>query len=165
VRRPALVRPAERPLTLTVLAGLWAASVLLYGVGGLALAASRGWTGGVFAAAVFVSLLLAAVSAVMAVGLWTSRPWARMLQIVSAALGVLSCAFTLSSITVLVYMLRPAVAAHFGGSAGTAAAEAEADDDSSAEAAFTIAVLGTVLIGVAFVAAAAFASRWLQPSG
>jgi hypothetical protein len=164
VRRPALVRPAERPLTLTVLAGLWAASVLLYGVGGLALAASRGWSGGVYGAAVFVSLLLAAVSAVMAVGLWTSRPWARMLQIVSAALGVLSCAFTLSSITVLVYMLRPAVAAHFGGSAGTAA-EAETADDSSAEAAFTIAVLGTVLIGVAFVAAAAFASRWLRPSG
>jgi len=166
VRRPALVRPAERPLTVTVLAGLWAASVLLYGAGGLALASSTGWTGGALAAAVTAALLLAIVSAVMAVGLWTCRPWARVLQILGAGLGILTCAFTLSSITVLVYMLRPAVAARFAGQGGSPASQpVEADADTSAEAAFTIAILGTVLLGAALVAAAALVSSWIERAG
>jgi hypothetical protein len=101
----------ERPLTVTVLAVLWMASVLLYlatGIGGLV-------TAGGIAGLVSVAFgaFMAAVSAAMALGLWKVKPWARIAQIVVAALGALTCTFTLPSVAILVYMLRPGVRARF----------------------------------------------------
>jgi hypothetical protein len=110
---PAGVVP--RPLTVTVLAALWALSILLYGAGGLLampVFGLRGTAGGVTTIGL---LLLAFLSALMAFGLWTLAGWARILQLVAAAVGVLLCFPTIASIATLAYMLRPDVALAFSG--------------------------------------------------
>jgi hypothetical protein len=145
-------------LTVSVLAGLWALSALVYGAGGLGLAFNRGLGGAAFAVSVAGGLLLAIFSGAMAVGLFGRRGWARVLQIAAAAIGVLSCVFTLSSITVLVYMLRPATSIHFSGRPPRtlSSEEAETAADTSAETAFTAAILGTVLLGGGLLSVVAF---------
>ncbi len=65
--------------------------------------------------AAVVGGVLALLSAVMAIGLWTLKPWARFLQIAVAAIGLLDCPMTLASATVLVYMLRKPTALWFSG--------------------------------------------------
>jgi len=127
---------SQRPLTVTVLAVLWMASVLLYlasGIGGLV------GTGGIVGiVSAIVGGFLALVSIAMALGLWTVKPWARIAQIVLAGIGVLSCTFTLPSVAILVYMFRPAVRARFATGRGPG---------DSKEGLFTGLILGTVALG------------------
>jgi hypothetical protein len=81
---------------------------------------------------------LALVSVGMALGLWMVKPWARIAQIVIAALGILTCSFTLPSAATLWYMLRPAVAARFATGQGPG---------DPREGLFTGIILGTVILG------------------
>jgi len=141
----------HRPLTLTVLAILWMISVVLFPAAGLATARSQGGTTGVVAVA--LGVVLAAVSAGMAYGLWTRRAWARAAQITVAAVGLLLCPFTLASAAVIAYMLRPSTSAHFS---GAAAAPAPPD---AAELTFTAILMATVVLGAILAAGVAFFLR------
>jgi FHA domain-containing protein len=107
--------PTLRGLTVTILAALWAVNVplsLLTAIGFLF--ASEGVVRFVIAA---VYVLTAGISGVMGWGLWSVKPWARMAQVVLAGLGiVLTCPFVIACVSIIVYMLRPAVKARFEGS-------------------------------------------------
>jgi hypothetical protein len=103
-----------RPLTVSVLAGLWAVSILLYaglGFSAMPLMGLKGPEGGF---ATVAGLLLAFLSALMAFGLWTMGGWARILQIVAAVLGICS-PFLIASVAILAYMFRSDVALLFSG--------------------------------------------------
>jgi len=146
--RRALTEP-HRPLTLTVLAILWMISVLLYPVVGLAAARAGGGAAAVLA--ILAGVALAVVSAGMAFGLWTRRAWARGAQIGIAAVGLLLCPFTLASVAVLAYMLKPSTSAHFS---GTGPAADQAPD--AAELTFTGLIVAAVVLGTILAAGAAF---------
>jgi hypothetical protein len=127
----------QRPLTVTVLSVLWMASVVLYlgmAVGGLL---GTGGIAGMVSAV--IGGLLALLSVGMAVGLWMVKGWSRIAQIVIAALGVLTCSFTLPSVAVLIYMFRPGVRARFATGRGPGDPK---------EGLFTGLILGTVALGV-----------------
>ena len=137
-----------RPATVSLLAGLWAFFVPL-AVAGVLLAAARfsvgaaGWVAaGVGAAA------LAGLGTAMALGLRALAPWARHLQIATAALGLLVCPFTLAAATVLLYMTRPEVKAAF-----EAGGRVRASPD-SAEPTFALSLIGMLVLGIALVAIA-----------
>jgi hypothetical protein len=138
-----------RPATVSLLAGLWALFVPLAVAGALVGAArlQAGWVGWVGAG------LLAAVAAglgtSMALGLRALAPWARHLQIASAAVSLLACPFTLAAATVLLYMARPEVKAAFEGT--TPALGTPLD---SAEPTFALSLVGLLLLGVALTAIA-----------
>jgi hypothetical protein len=84
----------------------------------------------------------------MAAGLLRLAPWARHLQIATAAVGLFVCPFTLASATVLLYMARPEVKAAFeGGRAGV--------PDGASEATFALSLLGMLAVGAALAAIAA----------
>jgi type III secretion system (T3SS) inner membrane Yop/YscD-like protein len=141
-------RPPSRPATVTLLAGLWALFVPL-AVAGVLVGAARlsagvlGWVGaGVLAVA------LAGLGTAMALGLRALAPWARHLQIATAALGLLACPFTLAAATVLLYMTRPEVKAAFEG--GTA----ERRGQDSAEPTFALSLVGMLVLGLALLAIA-----------
>jgi FHA domain-containing protein len=155
--RPLTARPraraeAHRPLTLTVLAILWMISVLLYPLAGVGAAQGRG--GVIAGLSIVLGLALAVTSAGMAFGLWTGRAWARGVQIAIAGLGLLLCPFTLASIAVLVYMLRPSTAAHFSGNGPPADPPPDA-----AELTFTGIIMATVILGAIVSAGATFLLR------
>ncbi len=159
-RRTPAPSPSGRPLTVTLLAILWLVCIPLYGLGGVAVAHALGWGGAWAAAAIGLGLVLTLVSGVMGYGLWALAPWARVAQIIVAAVGLLVCPFTLASAAVLVYMARPAARAAFGRPRhGARGVEAPAGDSSS-EGAFAAVILGTVLLGaVASAASVAMARR------
>jgi hypothetical protein len=129
----------QRPLTVTVMSVLWMASGVIYlgcfvagaiGTrGGPLVDIPMGVTGG----------LLAIVAAFLAPGLWLVRPWARVMQIVVAGAGALTCVFTLPSAAAIVYLLRPEVAARFATGRGPGDPK---------EGLFTGIILGTVAFGV-----------------
>ena len=109
----ATVNTAARPLTLTTLSILWGLNIplaLLSAIGSL----FSGESALRFVLAAFF-LLLTGISGVMGWGLWTVKPWARMAQLVLAGLGILTCSFAISSVAIIVYLLRPAVKARFAG--------------------------------------------------
>lgn len=135
----ATAAPAHRPLTVNVLAALWLMSVPIYGLGGLALAMRSDGLASMLIAV--VGLGLAALGAALAWGLWSLQPWARVLQIVVAGLGVLVCPFTLASVVVLAYLLTPVGIAAFS--------DRPPDHEAGApqEAGYAAALLGTVLLG------------------
>jgi len=139
--------PSDRPLTVTLLAVLWLVSILVYGLGGVWTAHALGWSGVWAAIPIAAGALFALVSAAMAYGLWSLAPWARVVQIVLAAFGVLLCPFTLASVVVLVYMSRAAARAAFSGPRPVGSREPVAPADTSSEGAFAAVVLGTVLLG------------------
>ena len=129
--------PTHRPLTVSILAALWAASVLLYGVGALAaLVTQSGATAFVTAA---LAAMLALVSAGMAYGLYAMKPWARIGQIVLAGLGIFTCAYTLASGVTLAYILRGDAQARFG--------DPEPRPPDPREGLFAALLLGTVVLG------------------
>ena len=101
------------------------------------------WTLGALA-----SVVLAGLGTAMAVGLRALAPWARHLQIATAAIGLLACPFTLASATVLLYMARPEVKTAFEGN-GRAAPRAGADD-----ATFALSIVGMLVLGLALAAVA-----------
>jgi hypothetical protein len=148
-----------RPLTVTLLAVLWMVCIPLYGLGGVAVAHALGWGGAWAAAPIGLGLVLTLVSGVMGYGLWALAPWARVAQIIVAALGLLVCPFTLAAAAVLVYMARPAARAAFGRPRhGARGVEAPAVDSSS-EGAFAAVILGTVLLGAVASAASMTMAR------
>ena len=118
---PAPAGARARPATVSVLVGLWALFVPA-SVAACLLAAQRlgggavAWTLGALA-----SVVLAGLGTAMALGLRALAPWARHLQIATAAIGLLACPFTLASATVLLYMTRPEVKAAFEGTGRAAA--------------------------------------------
>jgi hypothetical protein len=156
--------PIPRPLTVSVLAVLWALGALVFAVTGLAAAIALRWEGAAAWSAAVGGLVLAAVAAGLAFGLWSRSPWARPLQIVLAGLGILACPFLPAAITTLIYMLRAEVRAAFSGKKDLGdllPAEAEALSTGAAETAFCLSILGMLLLGLIATALAAF----LAPRG
>ncbi len=95
------------------------------------------------------------MAVLLAFGLWSKSPWARLLQIALAALGILACPFLPAAVTTLIYMLRAEVRAAFSGKKDLRdlpPAEAEALVTGSAEMAFTLSILGMVLLGLLLTA-------------
>jgi hypothetical protein len=143
--------PIGRPLTVSVLALLWGASVPTYLVaGGLGFA----WLSGSLAALAAVgALLMAALAVVMAAGIWAMRPWARGLQIAIAAVGLVNLPFSVAAAATLAYMVRGDARIRFSGRRDYGLlnpAEAETVRVGSREGLFT----GIVLANVALVALA-----------
>jgi hypothetical protein len=130
--------PAARPLTVSVLAVLWVLSIPFHAIAGIALARAWPGSGGPWIAVLFA--VLAIVAGVMAYGLWNGREWARPAQIALAAVGILNCPFTLASIAVLVYMLRPPARRYFARVGGNTAGD-------QSEAVFAAAVVAAVVLG------------------
>src|SRR4029077_5182641 len=91
---------------------------------------------------------LAGLSAAMAAGLWQRRRWAHGAQLGIAAVGLFVCPFSLASIAVLVYVLRPAVQWHFSDRQAR-----EPEGVGQAEAMFTGALVAAVVLGVLLTAA------------
>jgi hypothetical protein len=104
--------PVPRPLTVTLLAALWALGVPLYLLAGVATAFAPG-AGKVVP--ILFGVSMAGLSGLMAFGLWSRSPWARTLQIALAGLGLLTCAFTPVSAAILFYMLREETKIQFSG--------------------------------------------------
>jgi FHA domain-containing protein len=163
-RAVALRGPVPRPLTVSVLAVLWALGALVFAGGGLLAALALQWAGAAAWGAALGGLVLAALGAGLAFGLWARSPWARPLQIVLAGLGILACPFLPAAITTLIYMLRPEVRAAFSGKRDLGdlpPAEAEALRTGAAETAFSLSILGMVLLGLIAIALLGF----LAPRG
>jgi hypothetical protein len=106
------------------------------------------------AATLAAGILLAVFSAVMAFGLAQGRRWAWVAQLVAAAIGVFVCPFSLASIAVLIYMLRPAVQSHFGGRPGSAPENA-----GQGEAIFAAAIVAAVFFGALLTGALTVLAR------
>ena len=141
-----------RPLTVTVLVALWALSVALYLVAPTALAFATPGAGR--AALLVAGVALAALSGVMAFGLWQGRRWAWVLQVAVAAIGIFVCPFTLASIAVLIYMLRPAVQWHFSDRR-----RPQPESAGQGEAMFAGALVAAVVLGVLLTAALTVLAR------
>jgi hypothetical protein len=141
-----------RPLTVTVLLALWALSVPLYLVTAAALAFRVQGAGR--AALIVAGLALAALSGVMAFGLAQSRRWAWILQLAVATIGVFVCPFSLASIAVLIYMLRPAVQWHFSDRQ-----RPEPESTGQGEAMFAGALVAAVVLGVLLTGALTVLTR------
>jgi hypothetical protein len=139
-------------LTITVLAALWALSVPLYAVAGAVLSSPA--AGMTRAALLMGGIALAVIAGAMAAGLWHGRRWAYVAQIAVAAVGVFLCPFTLASIAVLVYMLRPGVQWHFSDRR-----EREPEGVGQAEPMFAGALVAAVVLGVLLTAALTFLAR------
>lgn len=152
-----------RPLTITVLAVLWLLAGAVYGALGLgyAIFGARG-TSALAAGAAGISM--AVLSSVVGFGLWARAPWARLLQLVLAGVGVFSCVFTLPSLAIIAYMLRPEVQLHFAGPRILSAEESERATTATPEMAFTLGIVGTLVISILFAGVAGyFAQSWLRP--
>jgi hypothetical protein len=143
-------KPALRPLTVSVLAVLWVLSIPFHAVIGVALARSRSGSGDWWIAGLFVLFLI--VAGIMAFGLWTAQGWARAAQIALAALGILYCPFTLASIAVLAYMLRPPARRYFTHAGGDTTAD-------QAEAVFAAAVVAAAVLGGLIMAGLTIVAR------
>jgi hypothetical protein len=150
-RRVPFSRSRARPATVSVLAGLWALfvpaaiaacllAVLRLGGGAVA------WTLGAVA-----SVVLAGLGIALALGLRALAPWARHLQIATAAIGLLVCPLTLAAATVLLYMTRPELKAAFEGNGRAAPWAGNAADDAT----FALSIVGMLVLGLALSAVAA----------
>ena len=156
--RPAAARDAPaapggsptRPVTVDVLAALWAAFVPSSVAACLFAAQRLGGSALAWSLAALASLVLAGLGVVMALGLRALASWARHLQIATAAVGLVLCPFTLASATVLLYMTRPEVKAAFEGGARRAGGGA----DRTADATFALSLVGMLVLGAALTAIA-----------
>lgn len=145
--------PPGRPLTVTVLAGLWLLSIFIYGAAALG-APLFGLPGTMATVHTAVCALLALLSALMAFGLFALKPWARLLQTALAGVGLILCPFTLASATTLIYMLRPSTRAAFSsGRWGS--------PEDPSEMTFALTLLGTAVLGAGLTAAGVLAARFL----
>jgi hypothetical protein len=139
--------PGGRPLTVSLLATLWAISVPISAVVPL-LVAHRARAGALgWAVAAAWAIVGVATGTALAVGLRALAPWARHLQIAAAALGLLACPFTLASATVLFYMARPEVKAAFEGGTPTEGR------NGAMEPTFALSLAGMLGLGIALTAA------------
>jgi len=140
--RPLAAAPDDRPLTVTALAVLWLASAafaIAVAVGAVAFGQLEGRTA---AGVGLLGVLGAMVSLAVAWGLWQTAAWARMAQLVLSGVGILVCPLTLASLATLAYMLREDAKRHF---AGEPIAE---EPRGQTEVAFTLAIVGTLLLGL-----------------
>jgi len=147
-------RAHARPLTVSVLAGLWMLTALLSIAFGLPLAALslEGASRGLALAGAFV---LAVLGGSLAFGLWSLRPWARPLQIAVAILGLFLCPFLFASAIVLIYLTRSDVSATFEGP-GVSLDTAKAESARAADGTFVVTIAVAVLFGVLVSAAGAW---------
>ncbi|HXB53213.1 MAG TPA: FHA domain-containing protein [Vicinamibacteria bacterium] len=140
-----------RPLTVTTLASLWLLSAVVYALAGLGAATLSGLQSDWAIAAAGAGLALAFLCGVMAFGLWSRSGWARVVQIGIAGLGLLTCAYTLASATILVHMLRGDVRIHFSGRQDfqeLSPVEAETVlGGASADTTFALTILAMFLLG------------------
>jgi hypothetical protein len=90
----------------------------------------------------------------MAFGLAQGRRWAWILQLAVAAIGVFVCPFSLASIAVLIYMLRPAVQWHFSDRQ-----RPQPESTGQGEPMFAGAVVAAVVLGVLLTAALTVLAR------
>jgi hypothetical protein len=151
-RRAVAVRAGRRsrPVTVGVLAGLWALFVPV-SVAACLLAAHRlGGSTLVWILGAAASVVLAGLGTAMALGLRALAAWARHLQIATAVVGLLACPFTLASATVLLYMARPEVKAAFEGDARGPSGTG----NGTAEATFALSLVGMLVLGAALTAIA-----------
>lgn len=154
--------PLPRPLTVSLLAALWALAVPLY----LGLAAwaglSTGLRGWARAGGAAVFGLLALLGLVLGAGLWARQSWARWLQLAVALVGLLNLPFALASLAVLVYLLRGEARVAFSGKRDRSELTPEElalVDEESGEPAFAATLLGTVLLGVVISAGLLYWAR------
>lgn len=149
--------PLPRSLAITVLVGLWVLGILLYAGGGLWLAAVS--QGSLRIGAIVFGGLLSLLSVAMAFGLWTRAGWARVLQIVLAGVGILTCAFAPVSIAILVYMLRADTRLQFSGLdlSELSPPDAETLSRDASGLPFTLAILGALLVSLLLAGGASFA--------
>jgi hypothetical protein len=170
VRRPAApsdalrtagahVAPA-RPLTVIVLAALWLVSVPLFAGVGLTTAARAGWRGLVPLVLCAFGVGLGLLGAVMGYGLLGLKPWARLLQIGVAAIGLVLCPFTVASATVLFYMLREDARLYFSGRLVPGRSEAAR----ATELTFSLSLLAMVVLGVLLTGLSAWLSGGRAPA-
>ena len=140
----------QRPLTVSVLALIWVLAAAAFLASGLGLAA----LGGLSRVAAGLGLIAAVAAAVLAgltaYGLWSCAPWGRLLQLALSGLGILTCVFTLPSAAALVYMVRPHARSVFDPTA------APAPPEEGSELGFTLAIVGTLALGVLLTAGALF---------
>jgi hypothetical protein len=132
-----------RPLTVTVLAVLWLVCLPLFVGIGITTAARAGWTGLVPLLLAGLAVVLGLVGGVMGFGLLGLKPWARMLQIGLAGLGLVVCPFTMASATVLFYMLREDARLYFSGRAVPGRSESAR----ATELTFSLSLLAMVVLG------------------
>lgn len=146
---PARRGPA-RPATVGVLSVLWLLFVPA-SMAAIAFAARRlGGGAAVWSFALLAGLASAGFGVAMGLGLRALAPWARHLQIATAAIGLLACPFTPASATVLLYMTRPEARAAFEGTV--------APEPTSAEATFAFSIVGMVVLGLVLTAVAVLAA-------
>jgi hypothetical protein len=151
-----------RPLTITLLAVLWLLAGAAYGAVGLGYALF-GASGNTAIAAAVAGIALALLSAVVGFGLWARAPWARLLQLVLAGVGVFSCVFTLPSLAIIAYLLRPEVQLHFAGPRMLSAEESERAHVATPEIAFALGIVGTMAISLLLAAVSLYVARnWLR---
>jgi len=159
----------ERPLTVTLLAALWMLGALIYLGTGIGMGFFSGLTGVGAIVAAFSGLLMALVAGLLGYGLWTLSPWARIAQIVMAGLGVLSCAGTLPSVAILVYMLRPEIPVLFSGARDRRQLDekqAEILAGASSDTLFAVGILAALVVsGLLAVGAAWGAYLYLDAAG
>jgi hypothetical protein len=170
VRRPAAPSDAlrtagahaapARPLTVTVLAVLWLVSVPLFAGVGLSTAARAGWRGLVPLALCALGVGLGLLGAVMGYGLLGLKPWARLVQIGIAAVGLALCPFTMASATVLFYMLREDARLYFSGRPVPGRSEAAR----ATELTFSLSLLAMVVLGALLTALSAWLSGGRAPA-
>ena len=138
----------SRPLTITVLGLLWLVSVPLFLGSGITTAVRAGSSGLVPLFSAVLGIALGVLGAVMGFGLLTLRPWARVLQIGLAGLGLLVCPFTMASATVLFYMLREDARLYFSG----LPVPGREESARGTELTFSLSLLGMVVVGVLLTA-------------
>jgi cbb3-type cytochrome oxidase subunit 3 len=144
-------RALERPITVTVLAMLWLLGGACYGALGLGLAIF-GPSGPTGIAAGAIGVFMAAFGGVIGFGLGSRATWARLLQLVAAAIGVFSCVFTLPSLAIIAYLLRPEVRLHFADPQHLSLEDVENARTATPESAFTAGIVATMLLGVLMAA-------------
>jgi hypothetical protein len=145
----AAAAPAGRPLTVTFLAVVWALFVPV-SVAAILYAASLLGSGPLaWAIGAALAVIVAGLSAAIALGLRAVAPWARHLQIAAASVGLIACPFTLASATVLLYMSRPEVRSTFEPRPGSPRAGAGPAEPTFALSILVMLVLGVVLSGLA----------------
>jgi hypothetical protein len=139
-----------RPVTVSVLVGLW--GLFVPTVVAACLLAARQLGGGAVAwtLGALASVVLAGLGTAMALGLRALAPWARHLQIAAAAIGLVACPLTLASTTVLFYMTRPEVKAAFEGSGRATGRAGNGADDVT----FALSIVGMLVLGLALAAVA-----------
>jgi len=157
-----------RPATVSLLAGLWLLGVLLYGGLGLALARAGSWGAATTAVIALSGVLMASISGAMGFGLWTLQPWARMMQLTLAGVGLLTCVGTLPCAAILAYVLRPEVEILFSGARDyreLAPRQAESLASAPSDVPYTVAILASLVISAVLGALLAWGGYWYLDLG